>query len=113
MSILNLGFKNKAGECAKKIMGRNVFGLLNDYGNIPDPDFQFAKEQTFFVQHRGNANSNSQQIQTRMICIFGLSPRTLPDGINIQFHILKDIVVFQAKNYFFNSTRRLKGSDEC
>ncbi len=48
-----------------------------------------------------------------MICIFGLSAMTLPDGTNIQFHILKDMVVFQAGNYFFNSTRRFKGSGEC
>ena len=51
MCISNLGFKNKATECAKKIMDRNICGLLNDYENILDPDFQYAKEQIFFVQY--------------------------------------------------------------
>ncbi len=94
----------KAAEEAKKVMDMNVYGLLNDYENILNPDFQYGKEQIFFVQHGGNANSNSQQFQTRMIYLFGPPAMTLPDGTNIQFHTLKDLVIFQARKEFFNST---------
>jgi len=55
----------KAAEEAKKVMDMNVYGLLNDYENILNPDFQYGKEQIFFVQHGGNANSNSQQFSNK------------------------------------------------
>lgn len=94
----------KAAEEAKKVMDMNYFALLADYENINNPDFQNGKENLFSIQHGGNANSNSQQYQTRMIYLFGPPAQTLSNGTNIQFHTLKDLVIFQARKELFNST---------
>ncbi len=94
----------KAAEEAKKVIDMNYYALLSDYENISNPDFQNGKEQIFSVQQGGNANSNSQLFQTRTIYLFGPPAMTLPNGTNIQFHLLKDLVIFQVKKEFFNTT---------
>lgn len=94
----------KAAEEAKKVIDMNYFSLMPDYENINNPDFQNGKENLFSIQHGGNANSSSQLYQTRMIYLFGPPAQTLPGGQNIQFHTLKDLVIFQARKEFFNST---------
>ncbi|MDB5246606.1 MAG: hypothetical protein JWQ40_1000 [Segetibacter sp.] len=94
----------KAAEEAKKVIDLNYFTLMADYENINNPDFQNGRENLFSIQHGGNANSSSQQYQTRMIYLYGPPAQTLPGGQNIQFHTLKDLVIFQARKEFFNST---------
>lgn len=96
-------WQKAAGE-AKKVIDMNYFSLMADYENIVNPDFQNGKEQIFSIQFGGNANSSSQLYQTRMIYLFGPPAQTLPNGINIQFHTLKDLVIFQARKEFFSST---------
>jgi hypothetical protein len=93
----------KAAEEAKKVIDMNAFGLYGDYEQILNPEFRNGKEQIFSIQHGGNANSTSQLYQTRMIYLFGPPAMTLPDGTNIQFHTLKDLVIFQIKKEFFNA----------
>lgn len=94
----------KAAEEAKKVIDMNSFALLSDYENISNPSFQNGKEQIFSIQCGGNANSTSQMYQTRAIYLFGPPAQTLSNGLNIQFHNLKDLVIFQADKEFFNST---------
>lgn len=94
----------KAAEEAKKVIDLNYFRLMPDFENIVNPDFQNGKENLFSIQHGGNANSSSQLYQTRMIYLFGPPAQTLPNGTNIQFHTLKDLVIFQARKEFFNGT---------
>lgn len=94
----------KAAEEAKKVIDMNYFALLSDYENINNPDFQNGKENVFSIQFGGNANSTSQLYQTRLIYLFGPPAQTLPGGQNIQFHTLKDLVIFQARKQFYNTT---------
>jgi hypothetical protein len=94
----------KAAEEAKKVMDMNYFTLMADFENIVNPDFQNGKENIFSIQFGGNANSSSQLYQTRLIYLFGPPAQTLSNGTNIQFHTLKDLVIFQARKEFFNST---------
>ncbi|TKK68341.1 RagB/SusD family nutrient uptake outer membrane protein [Ilyomonas limi] len=89
---------------AKKVIDMGYFTLMNDYENIFNPDFQNGPENLFSIQFGGNANSASQMYQTRLIYLYGPPAQTLPDGTNIQFHTLKDLVIFQATGDFFNST---------
>ncbi|WP_159478147.1 RagB/SusD family nutrient uptake outer membrane protein [Dyadobacter sp. 3J3] len=93
----------QAAEEAKKVMDQNVFDLFADYENINNPDFQNGKEHIFSIQHGGNANSTSQIYQTRMIYLFGPPAQTVK-GVNVQFHSLKDLVIFQAKKSFFTES---------
>ena len=93
----------QAAEEAKKVIDQNVFDLFADYENINNPDFQNGKEHIFSIQHGGNANSTSQLYQTRMIYLFGPPAQTIK-GVNVQFHSLKDLVIFQAKKSFFTET---------
>jgi len=93
----------KAAEEAKKVIDMNYFSLMADYENINNPDFQNGKENLFSIQHGGNANSESQLYQTRMIYLFGPPAMTSLVG-NIQFHTLKSPVIFQVRKEFFNST---------
>jgi hypothetical protein len=90
----------QAAEEAKKVMDSGTFSLFEDYENINNPDFQNGKEHIFSIQHGGNANSTSQMYQTRMIYLFGPPAQTVK-GVNVQFHALKDLVIFQAKKSFF------------
>ena len=93
----------KAAEEAKKVMDMNYFALLSDYENIFNPDFQNGKEQVFSIQTGGNANSKSQFYQTRAIYLFGPPAMSSPVG-NIQFHTLKDLVIFQVRKELFDQT---------
>ncbi|WP_221392814.1 RagB/SusD family nutrient uptake outer membrane protein [Dyadobacter sp. NIV53] len=93
----------QAAEEAKKVMDQGVFDLFADYENINNPDFQNGKEHIFSIQHGGNANSTSQFYQTRMIYLFGPPAQTVK-GVNVQFHALKDLVIFQAKKSFFTES---------
>lgn len=93
----------KAATEAKKVIDQGVFELFSDYENINNPDFQNGKEHIFSIQHGGNANSTSQQYQTRMIYLFGPPAQSIK-GVNVQFHNLKDLVIFQVKKSFFENT---------
>jgi hypothetical protein len=93
----------KAVEEAKKVIDMNYFALLSDYENIFNPDFQNGKENIFSIQTGGNANSKSQFYQTRAIYLFGPPAQTASVG-NIQFHTLKDLVIFQVQKDFFRAT---------
>jgi len=93
----------KAAEEAKKVIDMNYFMLLSDFENVFNPDFQNGKEQIFAVQTGGNANSSSQFYQTRAIYLFGPPAMTSAVG-NIQFHTLKDLVIFQVQKGFFDAT---------
>jgi hypothetical protein len=93
----------EAAEQAKKVMDAGVFSLFEDYENINNPDFQNSKEHIFSIQHGGNGNSTSQMYQTRMIYLFGPPAQTIK-GVNVQFHVLKDLVIFQAQKSFFSET---------
>tara|TARA_R110002167_G_scaffold158880_10_gene354268 strand:- start:12784 stop:14352 length:1569 start_codon:yes stop_codon:yes gene_type:complete len=94
----------KAAEEAKKIMDMDYFSLLADYENIRNPEFHNGSEQIFSIQTGGNGNLNSQIYQTRFIYLAGPPAQNLPDGKNVLFHSLKDVVIFQAEENFFNST---------
>lgn len=96
-------WENAAAE-AKKVIDMGVFDLFADYENVSGPDFHNGKEHLFSIQHGGNANSASQLYQTRMIYLFGPPAMSTPDGTNIQFHALKDLVIFQVRKSFFEST---------
>ncbi|SOD99262.1 RagB/SusD family nutrient uptake outer membrane protein [Spirosoma fluviale] len=91
----------KAAAEAKKVIDSKAFDLMADYENIVNPDFRNGKEMIFAIQHGGNANSTSQLYQTRMIYLFGPPAMSLPNGTSIQFHLLKDLVIFQARKEFF------------
>lgn len=94
----------KAAAEAKKVIDANVFALMPDYENIMNPDFRNGKEMIFAIQHGGNANSTSQLYQTRMIYLFGPPAMSLPNGTSVQFHFLKDLVIFQVRKEFFANT---------
>lgn len=93
----------KAAEEAKKVIDMNYFTLLNDFENVFNPDFQNGREQVFAIQTGGNANSKSQFYQTRAIYLFGPPAMSSPVG-NIQFHTLKDLVIFQVRKELFDAT---------
>ncbi len=94
----------EAAAEAKKIMDMGKFSLQADFENIFNPDMQNGSENLFSIQFGGNANSTSQLYQTRLIYLFGPPAQTLADGTNVQFHTLKDLVIFQAMNPFFSNT---------
>ncbi|MBO0949426.1 RagB/SusD family nutrient uptake outer membrane protein [Fibrella forsythiae] len=94
----------KAATEAKKVIDSKAFDLMADYENIVNPDFRNGKEMIFSIQHGGNANSTSQLYQTRMIYLFGPPAMSLPNGTSIQFHLLKDLVIFQVRKDVFNNT---------
>ena len=77
---------------------------MADYENIVNPDFRNGKEMIFSIQHGGNANSTSQLYQTRMIYLFGPPAMSLANGTSIQFHLLKDLVIFQVRKDVFANT---------
>lgn len=89
---------------AKKVMDMGVFDLFSDYEQVLNPDDHNGKEHIFSIQHGGNANNTSQLYSTRMIYLFGPPAMSLPNGANIQFHVLKDLVIFQVRKSFFNAT---------
>ena len=91
----------KAADEAKKVIDSKTFDLMPDYETIMNPDYRNGKEMIFAIQHGGNANSTSQLYQTRMIYLFGPPAMSLPNGTSIQFHFLKDLVIFQARKAFF------------
>ncbi|GAB3041759.1 RagB/SusD family nutrient uptake outer membrane protein [Spirosoma pulveris] len=94
----------KAAAEAKKVIDSKAFDLMADYENIINPDFRNGKEMIFAIQHGGNANSTSQLYQTRMIYLFGPPAMSLANGTSIQFHFLKDLVIFQVRKDFFANT---------
>jgi hypothetical protein len=89
---------------AKKVIDMNAFGLFTDYENINNPDFKNGKEQIFSIQHGGAANSTSQLYQTRMIYLFGPPAQTVAGIGSVQFHTLKDLVIFQVRKDQFEAT---------
>ncbi|QHW00053.1 RagB/SusD family nutrient uptake outer membrane protein [Spirosoma endbachense] len=91
----------KAADEARKVIDSKAFDLMADYETIVNPDFRNGKEMIFSIQHGGNANSTSQLYQTRMIYLFGPPAMSLSNGTSIQFHFLKDLVIFQARKEFF------------
>ncbi|WP_405380341.1 RagB/SusD family nutrient uptake outer membrane protein [Maribacter sp. LLG6340-A2] len=93
-----------AAEEAKKVIDMSGFSLLADYENIRNPDFHNGSEQIFSIQTGGNGNLNSQIYQTRFIYLAGPPAQNTPDGKNILFHSLKDVVIFQVEENFFNAT---------
>ena len=93
-----------AAEAAKRVMDLGTFGLFDDYENITDPDFSNGEELIFSIQHGGNANATSGLFQTRMIYLFGPPQQSTPDRTTIQFHYLKDLVIFQVKQEVFEAT---------
>lgn len=94
----------KAIEESEKVIELNYFSLLSDYENVRNPDLQNGTEQIFSIQTGGSGNSNSQIYQTRFIYLAGPPAQNLADGKNVIFHTLKDVVIFQAEENFFNST---------
>lgn len=90
----------KAAAEAKKVIDAKVFDLMPDYEQIMNPDYRNGKEMIFAIQHGGNANSTSQLYQTRMIYLFGPPAQTI-NGVSVQFHQLKDLVIFQVRKDFF------------
>ena len=94
----------KAADEAKKVIDLKAFDLMPDYETILNPDSRNGKEIIFAIQHGGNANSTSQLYQTRMIYLFGPPAQSLANGTSVQFHYLKDLVIFQARKEFFSTT---------
>ncbi|MEQ9439362.1 MAG: RagB/SusD family nutrient uptake outer membrane protein [Cyclobacteriaceae bacterium] len=96
-------WENAAIE-AKKVIDLGAFSLFDDYENVTNPDFSNGSELIFSIQHGGNANATSGLYQTRMIYLFGPPQQTTPDGLTVQFHYLKDLVIFQVRQDIFNTT---------
>ncbi|GEM_PF-213962 len=88
-------WQNAAAE-AKKVMDMDAFSLMEDYQNINSPDFNNNNEIIFSIQHGGTSNETSSLFQTRMIYLFG-PPQQSAGGEVVQFHRLKDLVIFQAR----------------
>ncbi len=94
----------QAAAEAKKVMDMGAFSLFDDYENVTDPDFSNGSELIFSIQHGGNANATSGLFQTRMIYLFGPPQQTTADGTTVQFHYLKDLVIFQVRKAVFDAT---------
>ncbi|MBO0321519.1 RagB/SusD family nutrient uptake outer membrane protein [Muricauda sp. CAU 1633] len=93
-----------AAQEAKKVIDMNQFALQANYENTFNPDTQNGSEQIFSIQAGGTGNENSQIYQTRFIYLAGPPAQNLSDGRSVIFHSLKDVVIYQADQDFFNAT---------